>query len=117
MKLLDEAMRKYGVEVVLYLLGAAVLFSLLIAAQLVYAADADVTSAQEIPKDPPVSAVAVIQCNYAIALVATMADGSVVVFDATSKPKFEDEKAWIERAARVITIEAKCAISPGAADT
>ena len=58
-----------------------------------------------------------IQCNYAIALVATMADGSVVVFDKNSNLNFNDEKAWIERAARVITIEAKCAISPGAADT
>ena len=111
MRLLDNAMRKYGMATVLYLLGAAILFSLLIAAQLVSAAE--VVPAQEIPKDPPVTAVAVTQCGHAIALIATMADGSVVVFDATSKPKFEDEVAWINSAKHVVTLEAKCAVSPG----
>lgn len=67
-----------------------------------------------LPAESPVSVVLVEQCGSAIGLYATMPDGRLLAFDMSTPVPFGEQVAWAERSqGRIITVEARCVISPG----
>jgi len=77
------------------------------------ASEEKVEVSHQLPTESAVSAVGITQCNHLLGIIATMANGDVVVFDSTSGVPFDAQVAWAQKAKKVVVVEAKCVISPG----
>lgn len=77
-------------------------------------ADEPLKVEQSLPHEAPVSVVVLAQCNHAIGVYATMKDGTLLAFDMSSHVSFKDQTDWASQAKRIITVQAKCIVAPGA---